>query len=320
MAEEADKMEPSTILETDQDEEEAQSSSAESETEEDLLSVVQDAMQPSDDADSQSEFEDSEGEDDESEYLADDETSDDESEESFADVPFHKHPRFKEVIEQRNKYREGAAQFEQITSFLSKNDLSAEEAAQGFQIMALMKNNPEEALKALYPYVQQLSLQTGQTLPDDIRSQVDDGYMDEDVGRELARQRSENARLRQAVDRQSQQQVEAQQTEQLNQLAATVTDWETQIRESDPDYHLKEAEIDDRVRVLVAERGRPNTAQEAVSMAKEAYETVNKRFAQRFGSKRPMKTASGGKLGGTPTPEPNSLMEAVQTALAQGST
>jgi hypothetical protein len=317
MAEEAKALDPSPDAETNLDEE-ALSSSAEGETEEDLLSVVQDAIESSS-SDSQSD--DEEETEDDGEYLEDgsEELAAADADESFEDVPFHKHPRFKEVIEQRNQYRESAEQYEKITGFLAENQLSADEAAQGFQIMALMKNDPEAALQALTPYLQNLQLATGQTLPDDIRSRVDDGYLDEDAAREMARVRAENQRLRSQVEVTSQQESQRQQTEQINNLASTVTEWENNIRQQDPDYDLKEAEIDDRVRVLVSERGRPTTAQEAVSMAKEAYEAVNARFASRFGNKRPMKTASGGKLGGTPTPEPNSLMEAVQTALDQGS-
>ena len=317
MAEEAKVSDPSPDTETNLDEE-ALSSSAEGETEEDLLSVVQDAIESSS-SDSQSD--DEEETEDDGEYLEDgsEELAAADDDESFEDVPFHKHPRFKEVIEQRNQYRESAEQYEKITGFLAENQLSADEAAQGFQIMALMKNDPEAALQALTPYLQNLQLATGQTLPDDIRSRVDDGYLDEDAAREMARVRAENERLRSQVQTHSNRAAERQQTEQINNLAATVTDWENNIRQQDPDYDLKEAEIDDRVRVLVSERGRPQTPQEAVAMAKEAYDAVNARFASRFGNKRPMKTASGGKLGGTPIPEPSSLMEAVQTALEQGS-
>ena len=154
MAEEVKELDPSPDSEIKDQDEHAQSSSAESETEEDLLSVVQDAMQPSEDADSQSD-EEYEDDDDDGEY-SDSELAADDADDSFEDVPFHKHPRFKEVIDQRNKYREGAEQYEQITGFLAQNNLSAEEAAQGFQIMALMKNDPAAALDALSPFVQQL--------------------------------------------------------------------------------------------------------------------------------------------------------------------
>ena len=316
MAEEVKELDPSPDSEIKDQDEHAQSSSAESETEEDLLSVVQDAMQPSEDADSQSDEEYDE-DDDDGEYEHEDGLAADDADESFEDVPFHKHPRFKEVIDQRNKYREGAEQYEQITSFLSQNNLSAEEAAQGFQIMALMKNDPAAALEALNPFVQQLGVQSGITMPGDIQSKVEDGYLDEDAGRELSRLRAEAARERQMREQMQGQQQQQQAQAQLHNLAATVTDWEERTRASDPDYDLKQDEIDDRVRVLVTERGRPQTPEQAIAMAKEAYDSVNERYKARFGNKRQIRTASGGKLGGTPQAEPTSLMEAVQNALGE---
>lgn len=318
MAEEVKELDPSPDSEIKDQDEHAQSSSAESETEEDLLSVVQDAMQPSEDADSQSD-EAYDEDDDDGEYEYEDGLAADDADESFEDVPFHKHPRFKEVIDQRNKYREGAEQYEQITSFLSQNNLSAEEAAQGFQIMAMMKNDPAAALEALNPFVQQLGVQSGITMPGDIQSKVEDGYLDEDAGRELSRLRAEAARERQMREQMQGQQQQQQAQAELHNLAATVTDWEERTRASDPDYDLKQDEIDDRVRVLVTERGRPQTPEQAIAMAKEAYDSVNERYKARFGNKRQIRTASGGKLGGTPQAEPTSLMEAVQNALGGNS-
>jgi len=313
MADEATELDPSPSSEIENQDEQAQSSSAESETEEDLLSVVQDAMQPSKDEESlaseEVEEEDSEGGY-ESKGL---EASN--ADEDFDDVPFHKHPRFKEVIDQRNKYREGAEQYEQITGFLNANNLSAEEAAQGFQIMAMMKNDPAAALEALNPFVQQLGMQAGVTMPDDIQSKVNDGYLDEDAGRELSRARAEAARERQMREQMQGQQQQAQARAHLTSLASTVTEWEERTRASDPDYELKQDEIDDRVRVLVTERGRPQTSEQAIAMAKEAYDSVNERYKARFGNKRQIRTASGGKLSGTPQAEPTSLMEAVQNVL-----
>ena len=99
----------------------------------------------------------------------------------------------------------------------------------------------------------------------------------------------------------------------------SVTDWENKTRSTDPDYDLKQPEIDDRVRVLVATQGRPNTTQDALAMAKQAYTEVNERHKKRYGNKPAMRTASGGNLAGTPQAEPNNLNEAIQAAKAQGS-
>ena len=326
MVDDPKELETSTDSETQDElgletEQEAPTSSADSETEEDLLSVVQSAIEgeETEEAESQSvEVEEGDFDEEEAEPLAASEDEDDDGEVSDrGPVPYD---RFQKVISQKNEFKEGHRQYQQITNYLAENNINSEEASTGLQIMALMKNDPQRALEALTPYIETLRQITGDTMPDDIRERVDDGYMDEDAGRELARARAEANRLRQTNERVQEQQVQAQSAQHLEGLAQTVTSWEMQTRQQDPDFDLRQDEIDDRVRVLVAERGRPETAEAAIAMANEAYKTVNDRFKQRTVTRKPMKTASGGKLGGTPTPEPNSLLEAVRNAMAQGST
>ena len=322
MIDQVTEAEPSTDSEEEQDVNE-QSSSSESETEETLLSVLQDAMEkPSEEAGSQPEEEvEQEGE----EVLeADAESTDEQSEstkdeDSYEEVPFNKHPRFQELVKEKNEYKVDAERYQNITSFLDENRVSADEAAAGLQIMALMKKDPVEALNALKPYVETLSQAAGYVLPDDIQNKVNDGYLDEDVGRELAQTRAaaQNERTqREALIQDQQQQT---QQAQLHDVAMSVTDWENKTRSTDPDYDLKQPEIDDRVRVLVATQGRPNTTQDALAMAKQAYTEVNERHKKRYANKPAMRTASGGNLAGTPQAEPNNLNEAIQAALAQGS-
>ena len=313
MVDETEVAEPSTETDVIEDEN-AESSTAESETEEDLLSVIQDAVQPDEEPESHSEDEVDELD----EVAAESDTSDAvyaEPVEDFTDVPFHKHPRFKKVLEERNAYKENAQKFDVMQNYLTDNKLSGEEAAKGLEIMALMKADPMAALNALKPYVQNLSQAAGIVLPQDIQTRVNDGYLDEDAGREMAVLRANEQRAKAQANEyaQAQQQQAAQQH--INSLAETVTAWEQKTRQSDPDFDLKQEEIDDRIRVMVSERGRPNTAQDAIAMAREAYEAVNTRFQSRFADRRPMKTASGGKLGGSPQAEPQSLHEAIANAL-----
>ena len=323
MIDQVTEAEPSTDSEEEQDVNE-QSSSSESETEETLLSVLQDAMEkPSEEAGSQPEEEVKE-ESEEEVLEADAESTDEQSdstedEDSYEEVPFNKHPRFQELVKEKNEYKVDAERYQNITSFLDENRVSADEAAAGLQIMALMKKDPVEALNALKPYVETLSQAAGYVLPDDIQNKVNDGYLDEDVGRELAQTRAaaQNERTqREALIQDQQQQT---QQAQLHDVAMSVTDWENKTRSTDPDYDLKQPEIDDRVRVLVATQGRPNTTQDALAMAKQAYTEVNERHKKRYANKPAMRTASGGNLAGTPQAEPNNLNEAIQAALAQGS-
>ena len=71
--------------------------------------------------------------------------------------------------------------------------------ADGMKIMALVKNNPIEAFDALKPVVDSLALQAGKVLPDDLKSKVDDGYMDQETANELAKTRAEKSNLENKV-------------------------------------------------------------------------------------------------------------------------
>lgn len=301
-------------------EQEAQPSSAEAETEEDLLSVVQSAIDENEteDTDSQSDEEIEDDDDDLDEEFSL-ETSSDEADEENSDKGPVPYKRFQQVNQEKNEYKEGHRQYQQITTYLASNNINAEEASMGLQIMALMKNDPKKALDALTPYISSLRQVTGEILPDDIQNKVDDGYMDEQTGRELSQSRAEAAALREQNERAVAQNQQVQNQQVLNHLASTVTEWENKTRQTDPDYDLKQDEIDDRVRVLVSEKGRPTTEADAIALAEQAHAEVTQRHKGRQITRKPMRTSSGGKLGGTPTPEPNSLLEAVQNAMANGS-
>jgi hypothetical protein len=298
-------------LEQDQD---VLSSSTESETEADLLSVVQSAID-----DEKPEETESQSVEQETEEVETDTPLTEESEQEVLDnVPLHLQPRFKEVIAEKNEYKKGHEQYEKIQSSLREMKLSAEETAQGLSIMGLMKSNPQAALEALQPIISNLQQVTGQIIPEDIQQKIEDGYMDEDIGKELAKTRADVQLQRNANQQMLNEQQQMNASDQVNIIAQSVTNWEENVRQNDPDFELKQDEVDDRVSALVRERGRPNNSEDAVSLAQEAYETVTKRHQGRLGVRKPIRSLSGGKLGGSPVPEPKSLMDAVQNALAAG--
>lgn len=333
MADTAEELDPSTNSEN-QDDQKTDSSAVESETEEELLAVIENAIDPQTDTESQSEDEVKDGsqeEQSEAETKAEESSEEPKSSEESSNEeeeaklpPFHNHPRFKQVTKERKEALEqlelakkDQEEYQKITGFLSKNNLSADEAAQGFQIMALMKSNPGEALKALEPYMSQLQTATGQVLPDDIREKVEQGYMDEDIGKDLSVAKAENERLKKQLESFGQQQQAEAQKQNFNSLANAVTEWETKTAQTDPDYKLIENEVNDRVRVMVMEKGQPQTNEQAISIAEEAYKEVKGRHGSR--SKNPIKATQGGKLGGTPMPEPKSLTDVIDMVLSGSS-
>jgi len=301
-------------------------SSDEAESTEDLLSVLEDVVKP-EHGDSPEPEAEPEAEQAESATAIADEGVEpvdvrlDESEESedYKDVPFNKHPRFRQVIQERKEfkqqaedYREKAGQFDQVIEFMNQNQLTPDEMAEGIRIMALMKNDPMAAKEAMKPHLENLGRYTGEVLPEDIESRLSEGYIDQETATELAQARMQAEMLKGREAGLQQQSVEAEQ----GRIQNAVVSWENQTRSTDPDFAMKETLISDRVRGMVAERGQPRTVDEGLAMAKEAYESVNdhlRKFAVE--PKQPVTPAGGGKVSGTPIPNPTSLQEAMEQAV-----
>ena len=319
---------PSTASETSDasvsEQEPAESSAAEGESEESLLSVVQSAVRQeigdpedtgSDPPADQTEEVVSADEGDSGYETPEAETDVPADGEAYTDVPFHTHPRFKQLIEERNRYRTDSDQYQKVQDFMSSNNLSEQDAAEAFRVAAMMKNNPSEAYEIVKSHLDALAQATGQVLPEDIQTKLNEGYMDEDAAKELSRSRAEVQRERYLREQQQTQYRDQAAKAQFNMLTNTINDWEENTRQSDPDYSLKRDEIDDRVRVLISQEGRPSTPEAALRLANTAYDQVNERFKQRQPEKQPIKPVSGGKLGGTPTPEPKSLHDVINMTL-----
>jgi hypothetical protein len=340
MAEELNEMESSPISEeqvvdessTTEGEETSSSDVAEVETEQSLLDVVQDAL-PKEEVVEETASEEIKTEE-ESEYQS--ETSAEAVEpqaemDDWSDVPFNKHPRFRKLIAEKNELKKLSEQFQgdseqyqKIVDFIGSNNLTADDAAEGFRIMSLIKNSPEDAYKILQGHLNNMNRLTGKKLPKDIQGRLDDGYLDENAAKELSQTRAKLAQEQLLRKQEHENAKKAQHAStkkranaQLNHLRKVVKDWEEVTRGSDPDFTLKQEEINDRVVALVNERGRPVTSQQVLGIANDAYETVNERYKSRIPSRQPIRTSTGGKLGGTPHAEPGSLKDVISRTLSE---
>lgn len=299
----------------------AQSSGAQGD-EEGLLSVVRDAVEKTaQDEDGSKEVSPTRDEgnvEDRDDGQDSSEDADKQHADDFSDTPFHKHPRFKQLIRERNEFRSRATQYDQITDFMEKNQLTAEEVAQGFQMMAMMKmGDPSQAYEALKKVTDSMALAAGHKLPDHLAQKVEQGYIDQETAQDLWREQFKAQRQAAITATENQRFRQQEQRSVHNTIAEAVTAWEESVRESDPDYDLKADLIDDRVRALVAEKGKPRNTDEALAYAQDAYKTVSDRLKSVRGVKPPMRTAVGGKVSGTPLPEPKSLLDVIQNTLSQ---
>jgi hypothetical protein len=232
--------------------------------------------------------------------------------------------RISKLIEQRNLVRGQFAQIEpdaiawqQHREFLVQNRVSPEDARLLYDVAAsLSRGDFATFLAAVTPYVEAAQMALGQRLPADIQRQVDDGAIPEDVARELVRTRSEaeTAKAQAALTQQ-----EAQRASQANvtaQLRGAVAEWETRVRASDPDFDTKAGAIQRHAQALVATRGLPRTREDAVAMAQEAYNEVSQLVAKSRPTPVPTRpTPASAHVPNPGTPEPKTLMEAVQLGL-----
>lgn len=288
----------------------ANSSSANGE-DDGLLSVVRDVV-----AESRADQTASPAEGEEDGQQSGDATQPELNDENFTDVPFHKHPRFQQVLRQRDTYKEGHERFETVRSFIDNAGLSSEEATTGLQIMGLMKTNPVEAWKQLRPTIQNLLVAAGEVLPQDLHQMVQAGRMDQAAALEVSRARAGAQAVQ--VQRTFDQQRQERQTQQsaATAVAQSAESWETDRRRKDPNFDAKMESLQKEVLFLQQTEGRPTTPEGVKAQLDKAYKAVNAALpqappvpAQRQG----IKPVTGGSVAGNPTPEARSTLEIIRS-------
>lgn len=256
--------------------------------------------------------------------------------------PFHKHPRWQEMVRERNQLREqvdefkqGAEEYRKIESFMQENELSAQEVARAMQTVALMRNDPSRAREILAQELETLDRAVGEKLPDDLQREVEDGYMTEERAKELARLRNEQSRTAQQAEQErrraqeAQQQAEQQRRQQAGQQALqqqqeAVRSWEQSIKSRDPDFERIQPLVYKELRWMVREgmdQGRaPRTPDEAVKLAERAYSNVKEQLRRVQPRQQtqpgPTSKVSGGSAGSGA--QPQSMQDAVIRAAGLG--
>jgi hypothetical protein len=290
------------------------------ETEDSLLSVVQSVVENTTDDSTDDSTTDSPTE----EHSQTEEKNDGEQPEDFSKLPFNKHPRFRELVQEKNKYKaqmaeyEGdAKQYRDIQSFMQQHNLTAEDVANSLQMLAKMRSGtPAEAYELLQGRMEEIAIAAGKKLPADLEEKVDQGYIDRDTASELHQARVNAERQAQSAQSQLEQRSQQEAHAQVVAMANAVSAWEVSTKATDPDYDLKADLVKDRVRAQIAANGMPKTKEDAVKLSKDAYDQVTQALLRVRGDKQPMRTAVGGKTNGSAAPEPKSLLDVIRRASA----
>lgn len=237
----------------------------------------------------------------------DDPAKDKAASEADKKLPFHNHPRWKEVVAERDAYRSEAGEYRKITSFMSSNGLSNDEVIEGFKVMALMKTNPAEAHKMISAYKAQLDAFVGETLPQDIEEKVRDGFVDKDTAKELAVLKAEKQLAEQR--RQAMMQQHAQAAGQ--NIHAAVVNWEQQQKVKDPDWSAKQDLVTDQVKLMLASE-KPSTPEEALALVERASSIIRERLSRFAPQRRPVSHVASSSSSANASAVPKSLLEAVK--------
>lgn len=286
-----------------------------------LLDVVKSAVEPKAEPEESSTAEGEEGA--KPEATEEAEKAAEGSEGEAENLPFHNHPRWKELVSERDSLRDPAGKYGQIQEFMQTHGLSGEEVAEGYQIMALLKSgDPEKLAEARGWFAERLEAldgALGNVLPDDLRARVDNGYLDEEGALEIARSRAgETLRTERATREQqaakAQQEREAQQAR-TGEMVNAVTSWEERVRASDPDYGRKADLVQAKCKAIVEREGNPpRTAAEATALADRALREVNETLSSMLPKPRPIRSTPRSQSAVT-SREVKSVRDAIENAL-----
>ncbi len=234
--------------------------------------------------------------------------------------------RFRELstgnraLNQKVKELEPKAQdFDRISSLMQRNSLSSEDVNSGFEIMALIKTQPEKALARLGPIVQALLKASGHELPEDLKVDVQSGAMSEERARELSQSRSRAARLaddnQRAEEKRAADATQRQQQETVNTAISTADAWHKEKAGSDPDWHLKQDRVVELVKLHVLEtRQWPATEKEARALFDKTLSKVETEL-KRFVTRKPEIKHALGNASPRSTAAPKNTLEALKNAM-----
>jgi hypothetical protein len=239
--------------------------------------------------------------------------------ENFSDVPFNKHPRFQEILRQRNTYKVDAVRYQNVQNFIDTNGLAPEEAAELLTIGGLMKVNPVEAWKRIEPAVKRLLIAAGEVIPDDLRGLIQQQKMTPEAALEVSRARAatQSVTVQRSFDQQQAERREQMTQSNLRRDAATA--WERDRRARDPNFDAKLEAIGKEVLWLQRQEGIPAMPQGVQDQLRRAYENVNKGTSRNApAARRAVSPVNGFQTGSSDArPAPRNTMEIIQAELAK---
>jgi hypothetical protein len=265
--------------------------------------------------------------------------------ESDKALPFHNHPRWKEVttakaaaeaavVEMTPKAQRWDAIDEQFRAtglaaddvqplfeggaHLKRAGVTREEVGNLMKVGAALKIGDRQVVQSLAgPIFEALGLQLVEKLPPEIQAMIDEGAINEDAGKRMA-----GLQFQSKAEATRREMAEGRETVRSTHEAAALREaeftrasgvWEARVKAGDADWSRKEPFIIEAIQARVALR-EPTTAKEVEQICQDSYDQVS-RVMRGSGVLRPTVRPTGGGSSTTVKVAPKTALDAVKAGL-----
>lgn len=233
--------------------------------------------------------------------------------------------RTKELQKEVDRLAPAAENFERLSTFVSDAGLSRDEVDDLIKVGALAKTNPWAARERVVEFLKQLDQVTGHVLPDDLKQQVQQGYISEPHALELSQHRARQHRgdVQSQHQQQARQAEQARQTEQklVNEVATAVSAWENKWKSEDPDYRALHARVSEKMELALVraqQAGKlPKTTAEATALADKVLAEARQEMKPLLTKREPIRPVAGSHASPTARPKPTNMLEAIRQAVGR---
>lgn len=189
-------------------------------------------------------------------------------------VPFHKHPRWQALVKREQELAPKAQVTDELVSLTG-----GQEGFNNMQTLVRMyAKEPANAVPLLEQLLADAKARGGLSLTSkDLQTKVEDGLLDEQSALEIEQSR----RMREHESQSRAAEQTAKRAETMQQAVKSLNEWEQVTRAKDPDYAALAEDVQDRLVRLVSLTP-PQSAEEALKLAQQAYRDVKTRNASRM--------------------------------------
>lgn len=217
-----------------------------------------------------------------------------------------------------------ATEFDKLENFLRERNVSSDNARRSLEIAGLIQTDPAAAYQALLPTMAALEQAIGHVLPPQLQQRVEAGYLSREDALAMNRAAADaefNKRRFETQQREFEENQRQQSSQdQLDRSVRSVESWEKQKAASDPDWHLKHADVRSAIELEVLRKSRKDpswipTPEEALGVAQEAEKQVTARMKQFIPKPTSLPRENAGGASPRLVAEPESLIEAMRASI-----